>query len=100
MFMDAIANFGHIAVLLLDGVRYTLTLFFATAIFSIPLGFLITFCRISKSRVVKGVSGVYVWIMRGTPLLLQLYFFYYGLTFIPVIGRYLTMDRMTAAVVS
>lgn len=99
-FLEFISNFGHIAVLLLDGVRYTLMLFFATALLSIPLGFLITFCRISRNRVVKGVSGIYVWIMRGTPLLLQLYFFYYGLTFIPVIGPYLTMDRMTAAIVA
>jgi len=52
-FLEFISNFGHIAVLLLDGVRYTLTLFFATALLSIPLGFLITFCRISRNRVVK-----------------------------------------------
>jgi len=101
MFMlDFFANFGHIAVLLADGVGYTLGLFFATVVLSIPLGFIITFCRVSRNRVARGISGIYVWVMRGTPLLLQLYFFYFGLTFIPVIGRYLTMDRMTAAIVA
>lgn len=93
-------KFVELARVLSDGVGYTLGLFFATLIMSIPLGFLLTFARVSRSRVLNGVTGIYVWIMRGTPLLLQLYFFYYGLAFIPGLKNFLVMDRMTAAVVA
>ena len=41
-----------------------------------------------------------VWVMRGTPLLLQLYFFCYGITFLPGIGDYLVMDRFQAAILA
>ncbi|MGI6337502.1 MAG: amino acid ABC transporter permease [Clostridiales bacterium] len=95
-----IIKFVDIARVLLDGIGYTLTLFFLTLVMSIPLGFGLTFLRVSRNPLLRGITSGYVWIMRGTPLLLQLFFFYYGLTFIPVIGSYLTMDRMTAAVVA
>ena len=72
-----------IAVLLSDGVKYTLGIFVVTIIGSMPLGLLLTFLRMNKSRVSRGVTGFFVYIMRGTPLLLQLYFIYYGLPFIP-----------------
>ena len=95
-----IIKFVDIARVLLDGIGYTLTLFFLTLVMSIPLGFGLTFLRVSRNPLLRGITSGYVWIMRGTPLLLQLFFFYYGLTFIPVIGSYLPMDRMTAAVVA
>jgi len=95
-----IIKFVDIARVLLDGIGYTLTLFFLTLVMSIPLGFGLTFLRVSRNPLLRGITSGYVWIMRGTPLLLQLFFFYYGLTFIPVIASYLTMDRMTAAVVA
>ena len=93
-------KFVELARVLSDGVGYTLGLFFATLVMSIPIGFLLMFTRVSRNRVVRGVTGVYVWIMRGTPLLLQLYFFYYGLAFIPGLKNFLVMDRMTAAIVA
>ncbi len=93
-------KFVELARVLSDGVGYTLGLFFATLIMSIPLGFVLTFARVSRNRVLSGLTGVYVWIMRGTPLLLQLYFFYYGLAFIPGVRSFLVMDRMTAAIVA
>ena len=93
-------KFVELAKVLADGVGYTLGLFFATVLMSIPLGFALTFARISQKKVVRGITGAYVWIMRGTPLLLQLFFFYYGLTFLPVIGKYLAMGRMSAAILA
>lgn len=94
---------GYLATIvssLAAGVKYTLGVFAVTVVLSLPLGLGITFLRTSKSRVLRAVSGFYVWIMRGTPLLLQLYFFYYGLAFIPVVKDFLTMDRYTAACVA
>ncbi|MDD4797697.1 MAG: amino acid ABC transporter permease [Eubacteriales bacterium] len=80
-----------------QGLRYTVGLFCITVVFSLPLGLMMAFLRVSKSRAVRSVTGGYVWLMRGTPLLLQLFFFYFGLTFLPVIGPYLTMGRFEAA---
>ncbi len=94
------SKFVELARVVSDGVGYTLGLFFATVIMSIPLGFVLTLARTGRSKVLQGITSAYVWVMRGTPLLLQLFFFYYGLTFIPVIGKYLTMGRMQAAILA
>ncbi len=85
---------------LAGGVKYTLGLFFITAILSLPLGFAMSYLRRSRFAVVRGITGVYVWLLRGTPLLLQLFFIYYGLPFIPWIGEYLVLDRFPAACVA
>ena len=85
---------------LAGGLKYTGSLFFITVLFSIPIGLLLSFTRVGRSRVLKGIVGAFVWIMRGTPLLLQLYFFCYGITFLPGIGEYLVMDRFQAAVLA
>ena len=82
------------------GLKYTVGLFFITIIFSLPLGLLLTFIRVSRNRVCKAVVGGYVWIMRGTPLMLQLYFFCYGLTFIPYIGQYMVLGRFESACIA
>ena len=89
-----------IAILLTDGVKYTATLFVVTMIGSLPLGLLLTFMRTGKSRILRGITGFYVYIMRGTPLLLQLYFFYYGLPFIPGMRNVLVLDRFAAAMLA
>ena len=85
---------------LAGGLKYTVSLFFITVLVSIPIGLLLSFTRVGRSRVLKGLVGAYVWVMRGTPLLLQLYFFCYGITFLPGIGDYLVMDRFQAAILA
>ena len=89
-----------IAVLLSDGVKYTLGIFVVTIIGSMPLGLLLTCLRMNKSRVSRGVTGFFVYIMRGTPLLLQLYFIYYGLPFIPGMKNVIVLDRLPAAMLA
>ena len=79
---------------LAGGLKYTVSLFFITVLFSIPIGLLLSFTRVGRSRVLKGIVGAFVWIMRGTPLLLQLYFFCYGITFLPGIGEYLVYLKL------
>lgn len=79
-----------------EGLKYTVGLFFLTIIFSLPLGLALSFIRTNKNPIIRGVLGAYVWLMRGTPLLLQLYFIYYGLpNFTPI-----TLDRFPAAIVA
>ena len=68
---------------ILKGSLITGELFFITAIFSILLGCIVAIGKISKVRPLKTLLGLYTWAFRGTPLLLQLFFAYFGL---PVIG--------------
>ena len=80
---------------LLDGLKMTLKLFFIIGISSIPLGFLIAVIRVYGPKWLGFLIQIYVFIMRGTPLLLQLMFVFFGL---PLIG--ITLDRFTAAILA
>ena len=63
---------------LAGGLRFTLGIFFLTLLFSIPLGLLVARGRMSKNKIVAGLVRVYISIMRGTPLMLQLLLVYFG----------------------
>lgn len=93
----SISYFSNVFIALLPGIKYTLGLFFWTICTAIPLGMILTFGKVSRFKILNLIIGFYVWLMRGTPLLLQLFFFYFGLPFIPVIGQYLAMDNFQAA---
>jgi polar amino acid transport system permease protein len=78
-----------------EGLTITLQVFLITLIFSLPLGVIAALARLSKIKPLVWVTGLYIWIMRGTPLLLQLVFIFFGL---PVAG--LTFNRLTAALIA
>ena len=92
-----------------DGLWTTLTLFIVTIVCSIPLGFLFTLMSNSKIKVFKVIAQIYIYLMRSTPLLLQLLFFYFGLpiiagavadlTGIPIIAKMFTFDRFPVALI-
>jgi len=65
---------------ILKGCILTLEIYAITALFSVPLAVILALGKVSGGKVLKRILGVYAWIFRGTPLLLQLFFFYYGLT--------------------
>ncbi|MDR1018303.1 MAG: amino acid ABC transporter permease [Lachnospiraceae bacterium] len=65
-----------------SGMLVTLEIFFLTLIFSLPLGLLVSFGRMSKFTPLRLVVKVYISIMRGTPLMLQLMVIYFGPYFI------------------
>ena len=75
------------------GLGCTVSLFLITILLALPLGLLLSFLVTGKSKVLRAITRAFVFVMRGTPLMLQLFFFYFGLPFIPVIGKYLTMER-------
>lgn len=77
---------------ILHGLGLTVKLYIVTMIFSLPLGVILSLGRISKNSILNNGIQVYTWVFRGTPLLLQLFFVYYGL---PVIG--ITLSPFTAA---
>jgi len=93
-------SFDYINMVLkpmLDGTKVTLLLFLIVIIFSIPLGFLLTLAVRSRFKPLSFIVHAYIYIMRGTPLLLQLLFIVFGLPLLPVLGDYLVLDRFVAA---
>lgn len=82
---------------LLQGATVTLELFFITLILSIPLGLILALIRISKWQLLSQIVNGYIWLMRGTPLLLQMLFLCYGLPNMP--GK-IALDNFTVAIVA
>ena len=80
---------------MLEGLKITLSVFFITLIISITLGIMIAFLRLSKNKIISQIANIYILIMRGTPLLLQLVFVFFGL---PLIG--IIFDRFEAVIVA
>ncbi len=71
-------NLMDLFVQLAGGMGTTLQIFFLTLIFSLPLGLIVAFGRMSKHLLLKNIVRVYISIMRGTPLMLQLLVVYFG----------------------
>lgn len=63
---------------LAGGMWISIQIFFVTLVFSLPLGLLISFGRMSKNPVIRSVVKFYISVMRGTPLMLQLMVVYFG----------------------
>ena len=76
------------------GLEVTLKVFAVCIIFSIPLGIIVALCRLSKNIVIRKIAETYIWVLRGTPLLLQIMFVFFGL---PVIGISLGSNRLMSA---
>ena len=71
---------------LAEGSLVTLKLFFITLALAVPLGLGLALIRISRFTVASQAVNGYLWLMRGTPLMLQLLFIYFALPFLPVVG--------------
>ena len=95
--MDVLEYILQIAPAIAGGFQVTLSLFFIVIILSVPGGLLLALLRLSTNRVVTTIVDAYVYVMRGTPLMLQILLIYYGLPFM-IDGFELT--DMTAAVLS
>ncbi|KXT70017.1 amino acid ABC transporter permease [Streptococcus cristatus] len=80
---------------LLSGAATTLQVFALVLVFSIPLGIMLAFSMQIRLKPLQWLLNIYIWIMRGTPLLLQLIFIYYVL---PSIG--IRLDRIPAAIIA
>ena len=70
--------FVEVTLSLLENFVTTLKLFGATLLFALPLGLIISFGSMSKFKPLSYLVKVFVWIIRGTPLMLQLVVFYFG----------------------
>ncbi len=82
---------GSYFVQIMQGFNVTLSVFVITLVLSLPLGVVVAIIRLSKICVFEKIAELYIWILRGTPLLLQIIFIYFGL---PLIG--IKFDRLNA----
>lgn len=80
---------------MIQGLTVTLSIFFITLLLALPLGLMLAFMRLSKNKLIKNISKTYILVFRGTPLLLQLIFIFFGL---PLIG--VVFNRFNAAIVA
>lgn len=69
--------FWNVTMSLLSGFLMTLKIFALTLLFSLPIGLILSFGSMSKFKPLKWLVKVFVWIIRGTPLMLQLITIYY-----------------------
>ena len=83
---------------LIEGTGVTLQVFAITLVLSLPLGLVLALLRISRFGVVSGAVNAYIWLMRGSPLMLQMLFIYFALPFVPVIG--IKLPDFPAAIVA
>ncbi len=93
--MDYIAK---ILPALLQGTGVTLQVFLITLALSVPFGLTLALLRISRFRFLGQLVNVYIWLMRGTPLMLQMLFIYFALPFVPLIG--VSLPDFPAAIVA
>lgn len=89
---DESAEEANMLAPLLDAAKTTLLVFFVVLIVSIPLGLLIALLEQRAPAWIKAIIQVYVYVFRGSPLLLQLMVVYFGLPFLGI-----TLDRVPAA---
>ena len=71
-------TFIQILSQLAGGMWVSIQIFVVTLVFSLPLGLLVSFGRMSKNRVIQAIVKFYISVMRGTPLMLQLMVVYFG----------------------
>ncbi|MDD4010798.1 MAG: amino acid ABC transporter permease [Sphaerochaetaceae bacterium] len=81
---------------LLEATLTSLWIFFLTIVLSLPLGVIVARGRMSKSKVVSGLVNIYIMIMRGTPLMLQILFVYFAPYYL--VG--ISYDRFTAVIIA
>lgn len=82
--------------LMLKGSIMNIKIFGLTLLFALPLGFIVAKGRMSKIKIVKALVNIYIQIMRGTPLILQLIFVYFA----PYYIFGVSYDRFTAVIIS
>ena len=89
-------NYQVLLSQMLEGTLMSLRIFFSTLLFSLPLGLLVAVGRMSKNPIINLPVRFYILIMRGTPLMLQLLFIFYGMK--PIFG--IQLDRVISAQVA
>ena len=88
--------FWTVTMSLLEGFGQTVKIFGLTLLFALPLGLIISFGSMSKFKPLKAITKLFVWVIRGTPLMLQLIVIYYGPG---LIGRWASQIESTSQII-
>ena len=96
LFEVNVLNYEILLTKMLEGTVTSLEIFFLTLLFSLPLGLILCLGRMSKIKLIQLPVKLYLLIMRGTPLMLQLVFIFYGLK--PLFC--IQVDRFPAAIIA
>ena len=91
-------SFSTMVTTMIPGIGRTCLLFILTAVFSLVLGILVMFLRQSKIKIIAVITKVYISVMRGTPLMLQLLVWYFGPNYL--FGVSLRGYRFTAIILA
>lgn len=83
---------------MIEGLGVSAEIFALTLVLSLPLGMLLALVRISKIGIFRKISAAYIYLMRGTPLMLQILFIYYGLPLIP--GMEVQLGDFSSAIIA
>lgn len=89
-------SFVDVTLKLLSGFGVTCKLFILTLIFALPLGLIISFGSMSRFTPIKAITRTFVWIIRGVPLMLQIFVVFY----VPGFFGIQSFDRFTSALVA
>lgn len=89
-------NFFNISLIIISGLSTSLKIFTVTLIFSIPLGIIVALFKDSKNIVISTLIKIYVLLIRGTPMILQIIFVYFA----PYYLFKITYDRFTAIIIA
>lgn len=82
---------------LLNGAILTITLTVVSVFFGMILGLFLSLGRLSKNKLIDRLCWLYIWLFRGTPLLMQIFFIYYAL---PMIDPNLSLPQLPAAFIA
>jgi polar amino acid transport system permease protein len=94
------SNLWKLLMNLLDGTFVSVKVFLLTLLFSLPLGLLVAFGRKSKRKWVSKPLELYILVMRGTPLLLQIIFIYFAPSYMLPEGMKINLDRFAAVIIA
>ena len=73
-----VLDLGAVMAQLAESFLVTVQIFVLTLVFSMPLGLIVAFGRMSKNRIIRAIVKAYISVMRGTPLMLQILVVYFG----------------------
>lgn len=90
-------SFWDVNVAMLEGSVTTLQMFVLTLLFALPLGLIISFGSMSRFSPLRWLTKTFVWIIRGSPLMLQILIVFYGLG---LLFGWKALPRFTAALVT
>lgn len=99
--MDFIRTINEATPLLLDGIKLTILISLLSILIGMVIGFVSCIMGLSKNWLLKGISAVYVWIIRGTPMLVQAFIIYFGVPqVIQLMNPNFRIEAFTAGVIT